>query len=149
MPFCWAAAADEPIIRIFKTMTSPEQSGWCLSWVLCHRLPIFPSTAGSFVTFFLCTALFSVQQTFCLHAIYLKMGPSYSINLKYLPSNSLTYDNYVRTDTNKIYNWRILIPNVTRCHISWVSNLAYKIDLSKGSPQWQNTQTSLDSIFML
>lgn len=86
MPFCWAVAADEPIIRIFKIMTSPEQAGWCLSWVDVPQTASLPCDCR-LTCHLLCTALAAGKQSFCLLLLWDRWHASYKILLKYLPSN--------------------------------------------------------------
>lgn len=86
MPFCWAVAADEPIIRIFKIMTSPEQAGWCLSWVDVPQTATLPCDCR-LICHLLCTALVAGKQSFCSLLLWDRWHAK--ILLKYLPANCL------------------------------------------------------------
>lgn len=86
MPFCWAVVADEPIIRIFKIMTSPEQAGWCLSWVDVPQTATLPCDCR-LICHLLCTALVAGKQSFCSLLLWDRWHAK--ILLKYLPSNCL------------------------------------------------------------
>lgn len=147
MPFCWAAAGDEPIIRMCNDKPSavrpvPRLGGRAVDrqsslWRQTHLSPSVHSS------------VFSKQQTFCLHAVRLKMGASYGIHLKYLPLNSLTYYNSVSTDMKKTCNWWILIPKCDKVshfqstYFSLQNQLEQRLTTAA-----EHTSFSLDSIFI-